>query len=115
MRGPGQSLSIPHSNHETCIPGINTFQVESWSTSLTQSPVTHFLHPHRSRRAPIPHLIFTSPSPSIFHNRRWNIGTKVYNENIRDLLNDTGEFLDLREDPIKVNMNFKLETNLLGL
>lgn len=27
---------------------------------------------------------------------------QVYNENIRDLLNDTGEFLDLREDPIKV-------------
>ncbi|CAN0191906.1 unnamed protein product [Ectocarpus sp. 12 AP-2014] len=26
---------------------------------------------------------------------------QVYNENIRDLLNDTGEFLDLREDPIK--------------
>ncbi|CAM9483359.1 unnamed protein product [Ectocarpus sp. 4 AP-2014] len=26
---------------------------------------------------------------------------EVYNENIRDLLNDTGEFLDLREDPIK--------------
>lgn len=27
---------------------------------------------------------------------------QVYNENIRDLLNDTGDFLDLREDPIKV-------------
>ncbi|CAM9976189.1 unnamed protein product, partial [Laminaria digitata] len=26
---------------------------------------------------------------------------EVYNENIRDLLNDTGDFLDLREDPIK--------------
>lgn len=29
---------------------------------------------------------------------------QVYNENIRDLLNDTGEFLDLREDPIKVSL-----------
>lgn len=28
---------------------------------------------------------------------------QVYNENIRDLLNDTGDFLDLREDPIKVS------------
>ena len=26
---------------------------------------------------------------------------EVYNENIRDLLNDSEEFLDLREDPIK--------------
>lgn len=28
---------------------------------------------------------------------------EVYNENIRDLLNDSEEFLDLREDPIKGN------------
>ena len=26
---------------------------------------------------------------------------EVYNENIRDLLNDSEEYLDLREDPIK--------------
>lgn len=31
------------------------------------------------------------------------LAVQVYNENIRDLLNDTGEFLDLREDPIKVS------------
>ena len=28
---------------------------------------------------------------------------EVYNENIRDLLNDSEEYLDLREDPIKGN------------
>ena len=31
---------------------------------------------------------------------------EVYNENIRDLLNDSEEFLDLREDPIKGNDEF---------
>ena len=31
---------------------------------------------------------------------------EVYNENIRDLLNDSEEYLDLREDPIKGNSYF---------
>lgn len=39
---------------------------------------------------------------------------KVYNENIRDLLNDTGEFLDLREDPIKVQHGLCAIAETLG-
>ena len=30
---------------------------------------------------------------------------EVYNENIRDLLSNTPEYLDLREDPIKVRIS----------
>lgn len=47
------------------------------------------------------HQIPTSPAPSDVPNETKRT-VQVYNENIRDLLNDTGDFLDLREDPIKV-------------
>lgn len=45
---------------------------------------------------------FASAFPPLLPLIRLVNARKVYNENIRDLLNDTGEFLDLREDPIKV-------------
>lgn len=38
---------------------------------------------------------------------------EVYNENIRDLLSDVEEYLDLREDPIKVIKPFSY-FNLTG-
>eukprot|EP00903_Cladosiphon_okamuranus_P015604 g14408.t1 len=49
-------------------------------------------------------LFMQQKRASEVQGRRYSVTVsflEVYNENIRDLLNDTGEFLDLREDPIK--------------
>lgn len=47
--------------------------------------------------------VSTAPAPfaGLYITWRDVLFSQVYNENIRDLLNDTGDFLDLREDPIK--------------